>query len=200
MPSKKNKKIRKRLEKIYGEGCFFDMANIAERIESIGGIKTFKVFVVERKYTGQPISTQITLHHLQHISEGGATTVDNGANVKEIAHQYIHSLPRDQEEIVNDMIRDFKLNCVMVTGDGKVQEAQSISFNFKEDVLTIPLVDNDEYHNPEIAKRQRLERERQLKLKEDKLKEKGNRLKHKTRAVEKRELQQMIKEEEEWEI
>lgn len=196
--SNSNRSAKKELERIYGKGCFFNRAKVAEQIEAMGGIKTFKVFVQEKRFKGKPISHQITYHHLKHKSEGGKATVENGANVEEVAHQYLHSLPRNQEEIINNMLREFKLNCVMMTGDGQVQEAQSISFNFGEDVLVIPLYDNDERHNPEIARRQAEERERAKHTKEYKKKKKYERLQNPTRAMKKRELQRMIEEEEDW--
>ena len=196
--SNSNRSAKKELERIYGKGCFFNRAKVAEQIEAMGGIKTFKVFVQEKKFKGKPISHQITYHHLKHKSEGGKATVENGANVEEVAHQYLHSLPRNQEEIINNMLREFKLNCVMMTGDGQVQEAQSISFNFGEDVLVIPLYDNDERHNPEVARQQAEEREKVKHTKEYKKKKKYERLQNPTRAMKKRELQRMIEEEEDW--
>ena len=196
--SNSNRSAKKELERIYGKGCFFNRAKVAEQIEAMGGIKTFKVFVQEKKFKGKPISHQITYHHLKHKSEGGKATVENGANVEEVAHQYLHSLPRNQEEIINNMLREFKLNCIMMTGDGQVQEAQSISFNFGEDVLVIPLYDNDERHNPEVARQQAEERERIKHTKEYKKKKKYERLQNPTRAMKKRELQKMIEEEEDW--
>ena len=196
--SNSNRSAKKELERIYGKGCFFNRAKVAEQIEAMGGIKTFKVFVQEKRFKGKPISHQITYHHLKHKSEGGKATVENGANVEEVAHQYLHSLPRNQEEIINNMLREFKLNCVMMTGDGQVQEAQSISFNFGEDVLVIPLYDNDERHNPEVARQQAEERERAKHTKDYKKKKKYERLQNPTRAMKKRELQKMIKEEEDW--
>ena len=196
--SNSNRSAKKELERIYGKGCFFNRAKVAEQIEAMGGIKTFKVFVQEKRFKGKPISHQITYHHLKHKSEGGKATVENGANVEEVAHQYLHSLPRNQEEIINNMLREFKLNCVMMTGDGQVQEAQSISFNFGEDVLVIPLYDNDERHNPEVARQQAEERENAKHTKEYKKKKKYERLQNPTRAMKKRELQRMIEEEEDW--
>ena len=195
--SNSNRSAKKELERIYGKGCFFNRAKVAEQIEAMGGIKTFKVFVQEKRFKGKPISHQITYHHLKHKSEGGKATVENGANVEEVAHQYLHSLPRNQEEIINNMLREFKLNCVMMTGDGQVQEAQSISFNFGEDVLVIPLYDNDERYNPEVA-RQAEEREKAKHTKEYKKKKKYERLQNPTRAMKKRELQRIIEEEEDW--
>lgn len=208
---KKNRGARKELERLYGKGCFFKRGNVAEKIEAMGGIKTFKIFVQEKKFKGKPISHQITYHHLKHKSEGGRATAENGANVEEIAHQYLHSLPRDQEEVVNNMLRQFKLNCVMMTGNGEIQEAKSISFNFDGDVLVIPLYDNTPECNPEIARQQAEERriqaeqarqedEERRRTSEYKKQKKYERHKNPTRAMKKRELQQMIEEEEEgWE-
>ena len=99
--SKSNKTARQELERICGKGCMFKRARCAQRIEEMGGIKTFKVFVKEKKFRGKKISYQMTFHHLKHKSEGGQTSIENGANVEEIAHQYMHSLPREQEDMGN---------------------------------------------------------------------------------------------------
>lgn len=48
----------------------------------------------------------------------GATTEENGAVINELAHQYIHSLPRQQEEVVNDMLREFKLSIATIDNKG----------------------------------------------------------------------------------
>ena len=72
MSSHKNKKVREELEAIFGKNCMFKMARIAERIEAMGGIKTYKEFIEERRYTSKKI-IQLerirTLHHLKHRSE-----------------------------------------------------------------------------------------------------------------------------------
>lgn len=109
--SKKNRTIRHNLERIFGKGCMFQKAYIAEKIEQIGGIKTYKQFIQEKHYTLKEIKrleANITLHHLRHRSEGGPTTEENSANINELAHRYAHSLPRHQEEIINNMLRDYK--------------------------------------------------------------------------------------------
>ncbi len=50
----------------------------------------------------------MNLHHLKHKSEGGATNVENGAVINSLAHMYIHSLPRNQEEYINNLLREYK--------------------------------------------------------------------------------------------
>lgn len=119
MSSKKNRKIREELERIYGKGCMFQKAKIEKRIEEIGGIKTYKQFKEQHRFTlkrERVFENMMTLHHLKHLSEGGETTLENGAVVGSLPHMYMHSLPREQEEVINDMLRSFK-ECKVVYED-----------------------------------------------------------------------------------
>lgn len=109
--SKANRGIRIALARIFGSGCMFRKSNAEEFIEKIGSIKTYKQYKRETRYKSKKIKqfeSIMTLHHLQHRSEGGSTSVENGAIINELAHRYIHSLPRNQEEIINDYIRAWK--------------------------------------------------------------------------------------------
>lgn len=113
MSSHKNKIIRERLEHIYGKGCMFQKAYIEQRIEKMGGIKTYKEFLKEHRYTFKKLKKleeTMTLHHLKHRSEDGHTSEQNGAVINAVAHSYLHSLPRHQEEIINNMLREHKRN------------------------------------------------------------------------------------------
>ena len=69
MSSKSNKRARKELERIYGKGCFFARARLAERLEQIDKELSFKKFVQRKRYSGKKISHRITFHHLIHKSE-----------------------------------------------------------------------------------------------------------------------------------
>lgn len=111
MSSKKNRKIREALERIYGEGCMFQKARIEQRIEQLGGIKTYKQFKEQHRYTLKKIKAfegMMTYHHIKHKAEGGETSIENGAVINSLAHTYMHSLPRADEEVINDMLRDYK--------------------------------------------------------------------------------------------
>lgn len=106
-----NKKAREALESIYGKGCMFKRARIAERIEAIGGIKTYRKFLEEKRYSLKEIRRYekiLSYHHLRHKEDDGKATVENGAEINSLAHCYIHSLPRDEEEIINNMLRRYK--------------------------------------------------------------------------------------------
>lgn len=105
-----NKGARELLETIYGKGCMFYKANILEKLKGTN-IKGYKQFVGEQHYKSKKIhrlERTLTLHHLIHQSEGGETTLENGAVINELAHRYMHSLPREQEEVINNMLRDYK--------------------------------------------------------------------------------------------
>lgn len=111
MSSHKNKVIRERLERIYGKGCMFQKALIAERIEAMGEIKTYKQYIQEHRYSFKKIKKleeTMTLHHIKHRAEGAPTSERNGAVVNSLAHGYLHSLDRAEEEIVNGMLKDYK--------------------------------------------------------------------------------------------
>lgn len=109
--SNSNKKTRIALASIFGSGCMFKKSHAEQFIEKLGTIKTYKRFKSEQHFTSKKtkiLEQRLTLHHLIHRSEGGKASVENGAVINELAHRYIHSLPRDQEEIINDYLREWK--------------------------------------------------------------------------------------------
>lgn len=72
MGNRKNQKIRKELEEEYGKGCMFKKAGIEKKIEQIKGIKTYKQFIEEKRYTLKFIEHYeniMTVHHLKHVKE-----------------------------------------------------------------------------------------------------------------------------------
>lgn len=64
-----NKAAREELERIYGKGCFFARAKLAERLEEKGIELSFRKFVERKIFKGKIISHRITYHHLKHKSE-----------------------------------------------------------------------------------------------------------------------------------
>lgn len=140
-----NKTIRKQLEKDYGKGCMFTKAHCEEQIEKLRTIKTFKKYLQEKRYRTNQIKRlrkQMTLHHLIHRSEGGKTTLENGAVVSELAHAYMHSLPRQHEEIINNMLREYKLNIAIFYGTGEIEKHQEVKIDMS-DYIEIEVFDYD---------------------------------------------------------
>ncbi len=148
-----NKSAKNALIEIYGKHCMFERARIAERIEQMGGIRTYRSYVAEKRFRGKKIAKQLTYHHLKHKSDGGRATVENGAVVDATAHAYLHSLPRHQEEIINNMLRAYKINVMEFTTE-EVLNHDTIEFDMT-DYITIPLEDDTPQHNRKKAIRER---------------------------------------------
>lgn len=170
-----NTKGRHQLEQIYGKGCMFKKAHIEEQIKALQTrriIKSYKVFLKETKYTGKKIRQlegNMTYHHLRHRSEGGKTDVENGAIVNEMAHRYMHSLSREDEEVINNMLRHFKLSGGMLvpTEQGiQIEDPFGIDLDYElndEDVITMPVYDNtkEDYIKRQKFNRAKVKRETQ---------------------------------------
>ena len=125
-----NKQARNNLEKQYGKGCMFKKAKIEDKIEQKKTIKTYKQFKEEKRYTGKFIrlyESQMNYHHLVHKSEGGETSIENGAIVNSLAHIYMHSLPREEEEIINNELREYKRQ----SDECKVVFVDDLDFDFR---------------------------------------------------------------------
>ena len=155
--SKKNSKARKALKRIYGDGCFVERAGI----RTIKGVKKN--------------ARMITYHHLKHKSEGGKATIENGANVALENHEWLHSLPRDEEEKVNEAVRQWKINFLTMK-NGEVKDSGQLSFKElkkEEDCIVIQAYDTTKVQRKELEKKK---------------KEKFN------RSQEKRKMQEMINE------
>ena len=159
--SSKNSKARKKLEKIYGKGCFMERAGI-------------------RKITGFKKDAYImTYHHMRHVSEGGKATVENGANLALENHEFLHSLPREEEEKINNEIRRWKANFILMN-NGEVKNSASLEFpdlTNDENCIIIKLKETTKAQYEELQ-RQKQQRKQQF-----------------NRSKIKRETQQMIDDE-----
>ena len=148
--SQDNKPVKDALIKLYGDGCFYLRGNIDEKIKN-KVIVTYKQYKKQKHFKGRKIENQLTLHHLIHRFEGGKTNIENGANLSRSVHDYIHTLPREQEEIINNELRKFKYNidvaCLRITDNNiNIDKSEEIDFN-KGDIFEIPVYDQDKkYH------------------------------------------------------
>lgn len=86
----------------------------------------------------------LTFHHLRHKSQNGKSEAENGALVNGLAHIYMHSLPREQEEVINDMLRDYKkgikVNIARVTTE-EITPVQAVE---------LPEIDEEDYIEIEV--------------------------------------------------
>lgn len=158
--SKKNSKARKALKRIYGDGCFI------ERM----GIRTITGY--------RKIDRMITFHHLKKKSKGGKATVDNGANLSWENHEWLHSLPEEQQEEINNEIRRWKMN-YLVMKENQVQtygEIEIPNLTKDEDCIII--------ETKETTQEEFIELQQKNEIKEQKF----------NRSKEKQQLRQLINE------
>lgn len=127
-----NKSARRKLERIFGKKCMIEAA----------GIRYIPV-EKRRKIKGYTTSQdKLTYHHIKERSKGGKATVENGAIIKGYNHAWLHQLPRDEKEMVNERLKQYKLNVIRMLGNGEIVDSQSLTldFNFdKQDCITIPV-------------------------------------------------------------
>lgn len=165
-----NKQRREELEAIYGKGCMFEKSKAEEYVSSLPRIKGFKVFIKERHFTSKEIAQlkkRMNYHHLEHRADGGQTTLENGAVISELAHRYIHSLPRDQEEIINNHIRKWKLDVVSLTTEAVI-ESQEIDIDLSKDYIELPAVTYRKKNKKQLEEEERRKEKRELqKLKKE---------------------------------
>ena len=136
-----NKSKRDELEKIYGSGSMFQRSKAEVYISTLPRIKGIQRFIREKHYSTKEINKLIrrmNYHHMKHVSEGGATTLENGAVVNELEHRYMHDLPRSHEEIINNHIRRWKVDFMTLTTEG-VQESGELVQDDSTETIEIPV-------------------------------------------------------------
>jgi hypothetical protein len=165
-----NKKRREELEAIYGKGSMFEKAKTEEYISTLPKIKGYKRFIKEKHFTTKEIRKLIhrmNYHHLEHRADGGGTTIENGAVVNELEHRYIHSLPRDQEEIINNHIRKWKADFIALN-TGSIIDSQEIDIDLRQDYIEIPVTTYHKKNKKQLEAERRREEKRELqKLKKE---------------------------------
>lgn len=157
-----NKTKREELEKIYGSGSMFQRSKAEAYISTLPKIKGYQRYIHEKHFTTKEIRKlvrQMNYHHLKHVSEGGATTLENGAVVNALEHRYMHDLPRGQEEIINNHIRKWKVDFITLTTEG-VQERGELVQDEATETIEIPV---HAYHRKVDLRRAEERRRRQEK-------------------------------------
>ncbi len=159
-----NKAKRDELEKIYGLGSMFQKSKAEEYVSTLPKIKGYERYIHEKHFTTKEIKKlvrQMNFHHLKHVSEGGETTLENGAVVNALEHRYMHDLPRRHEEIINNHIRKWKVDFMTLTTEG-VQESGELVQDDSTETIEIPV---HTYHK-KTSLRQAEERRRRQEKKE----------------------------------
>lgn len=158
--SKSNRRKKDELIKIYGPRCF---------IEELGLRKPAEIEKERKKYKGKKqlkIMDKLTYHHIIERCKGGPTTLENGAILRNINHQWFNRQSKERQAEINEMFREYKKNfpkikifAAELTTEG-IQKAEVIEFEEPEEAIIIPVYNMtpEEQAKYEEYKRQRNQR------------------------------------------
>lgn len=138
----KNKTGRILLEQRYGKGCFMERAGIRK-------ITPEEEKELKRKIRGfKKLRRGITYHHIKQRKDGGEVSIENGANIAEYNHEWLHKQSPEVRDEINRRLQEFKLKIdlanMRTTQSGiKCESAQTIDLDL-DDTITIKAYDNTE--------------------------------------------------------
>ena len=143
--SKSNRRKKDELIKIYGPKCF---------IEELGLRKPAEIEKERKKYKGKKqlkIMDELTYHHIIERCKGGPTTLENGAILRNINHQWFNRQSKERQDEINEMFREYKKNfpkfkifAAELTTKG-IQKAEVVEFKEpEEEFIVIPAYDMTE--------------------------------------------------------
>lgn len=138
---KSNKRKKEELIKIYGPKCF---------IEELGLRKPAEIDKERKRYKGKKqlkIMDELTYHHIIERCKGGPTTLENGAILRNINHQWLNRQSKERQAEINEMFREYKkkfprlqIYTAQLTTTG-IQETEVIEFEELEEFIEIPAYD-----------------------------------------------------------
>ena len=96
---------------------------------------------------------QLTYHHIQKKENGGKATVENGAILSAENHQWFNQQPPAEQARLNAIFQQYKLG-VLEIENGRIIDAQAITFKDEEEYFSIPLepIDKRKYNRAKIKR------------------------------------------------
>ena len=138
---KSNKRKKEELIKIYGPKCF---------IEELGLREPTEIDKERKRYKGKKqlkIMDELTYHHIIERCKGGPTTLENGAILRNINHQWLNRQSKERQAEINEMFREYKkkfhrlqIYTAQLTTTG-IQKTEVIEFEELEEFIEIPAYD-----------------------------------------------------------
>lgn len=117
-----NKSAKDKLIKLYGKECFIDKLHLRKD--------------KERKYTSKKQykkMKELTYHHIKEVSEGGETTVENGALLSLENHIWFNNQPKEVQNKLNKKFQEYKKCNVIIEEDLRLPiEIKGAFIDFKE--------------------------------------------------------------------
>ena len=153
-----NKRAKQQLIELYGEECFIEKLKLRPK-------------ATKETYTGKgqrKRMKQLTFHHILKKEFGGKATLENGAILSAENHQWFNQQPPAEQARLNAIFQQYKLG-VLEIENGRVIDAQAITFDDEEEYISIPLepIDKRKYNRAKVK--------REIQREIDKYYEKGDR-------------------------
>ena len=129
----KNREARNLLKEIYGDGCFMERA----------GIRIRKAKTLDRT---------ISYHHLKRRCDGGETSIENGANLANYNHQWLHEQSEKTQREINQILKDFKYRLDLARleiNENRIKIKKIDLDSINSEIITIPAFDNSKLSEKE---------------------------------------------------
>ena len=98
-----NKTTKNKLIMRFGKRCFIEELGLRTKQEIQEEMKQYKSKGQRRRMD------ELTYHHIIARCDGGATNECNGAIIRTINHAWLHRLPLENQEKINQLIIQYKL-------------------------------------------------------------------------------------------
>lgn len=98
-----NKSQKNRLMMKFGKKCFIEELGLRTKEEVQADIRQYKSKGQRKRMD------ELTYHHIIAKCNGGETTEQNGAILRNINHVWLHRLPPEKQAVINKMLIQYKL-------------------------------------------------------------------------------------------
>lgn len=114
-----NKSTKNKLMMKFGKVCFIEELGLRTREEIQADIRQYKSKGQRKRMD------ELTYHHIIAKCNGGQTTEENGAILRNINHVWLHRLPPEKQAIINQMLIQYKLEHYKEVDFEEVEELKS---------------------------------------------------------------------------
>jgi hypothetical protein len=103
----------------FGKVCFIEELGLRTKEEIQADIRQYKSKGQRKRMD------ELTYHHIIAKCNGGETTEENGAILRNINHVWLHRLPLEKQAIINQMLIQYKLEHYKEVEFEEVEELKS---------------------------------------------------------------------------
>lgn len=137
-----NTEAKRKLIMRYGKKCFIEELGIRTKEEVETDLK---------RYTSKKqraIMDELTYHHIIEKCKGGQATIQNGALLRNINHQWFNRLPKEKQNEINVMLQEYKKQkdknnfSIIATAiaNGQIEKPIKLDLKVDDDYIIIPAV------------------------------------------------------------